>query len=475
MMELEKLLESAAVARPGYVLASFKDAALPMYQLTARVITVEKKPLSPIEEGCLRALDAGLSTPAELCAFLGLPSTVLNSILAALNSRECLSYIRGVGEISAKVGLTVKGKASLNEAVQIVPQERLVKLVFDPLLGRVQFMQASGLWKPREVRDQGWLEIPLCGSKVPEVEDISLQELDRVMQRYKPREEQAIELLAFRRIERREMRFVPCVLLYYKAIQGKEVQVAFYREEGFSVEHENAFRDRGGPSLVGALHVRAAVAMPDMGRAGKLREEAKLLGSVSPAEERQDSESTESTAAFAGKTLRVVRCHEHPILLKTALSGSRRRFLVISPWIRDQVVDLAFLRSLEAMLQAKVSVYIGYGLAEETGQVAKDQARTKQIISKQAKQSLEELQRRYRNLVLKYLGNTHRKLLVSDQTFGVSTSFNWLSFKGDPKQKARDESGILVSKPEYVDEMFADGLDLITNGYDHPPAGVTTH
>jgi hypothetical protein len=52
--------------------------------------------------------------------------------------------------------------------------------------------------------------------------------------------------------------------------------------------------------------------------------------------------------------------------------------------------------------------------------------------------------------------------------FAVSTSFNWLSFLGDPKEKARDESGLLVAKPEYVEELFKDGLDLLENGYGHP-------
>ena len=48
------------ISRPGFKLAYFKDAALPIYQLTARVLTLEKKPINPIEEGCLRAIDAGL-------------------------------------------------------------------------------------------------------------------------------------------------------------------------------------------------------------------------------------------------------------------------------------------------------------------------------------------------------------------------------------------------------------------------------
>jgi hypothetical protein len=36
----------------------------------------------------------------------------------------------------------------------------------------------------------------------------------------------------------------------------------------------------------------------------------------------------------------------------------------------------------------------------------------------------------------------------------VVTSFNWLSFKGDPQMPFRDERGMLVTIPETVEEIF---------------------
>lgn len=45
-MNLEQILEQAGTARPGYELASFKEAGLPVYLLTVRVLTLEKKPLT---------------------------------------------------------------------------------------------------------------------------------------------------------------------------------------------------------------------------------------------------------------------------------------------------------------------------------------------------------------------------------------------------------------------------------------------
>jgi hypothetical protein len=56
-------------------------------------------------------------------------------------------------------------------------------------------------------------------------------------------------------------------------------------------------------------------------------------------------------------------------------------------------------------------------------------------------------------------------MLVCDQRFAVVTSFNWLSYKGDVRGKPRDEVGICIRKPEYIEQSFQDGLSLLRSGY----------
>ena len=51
-------------------------------------------------------------------------------------------------------------------------------------------------------------------------------------------------------------------------------------------------------------------------------------------------------------------------------------------------------------------------------------------------------------------GNTHAKVLLVDSRYFVTTSFNWLSFKGDPAQPMREEEGTLVEGVEAVDAYF---------------------
>src|SRR5258708_2041813 len=136
-MILEDVLEKAAYARPGYVLAAFKEAALPVYQLTARVTTLERKPISPIEEACLKGMDGGLEAPEDICEFLGLPIYVLKGVLASLNAKEQINYLRPVDAPRAKVVLTSKGRLALQYAATIQPDERIVQLLYDPIARRV--------------------------------------------------------------------------------------------------------------------------------------------------------------------------------------------------------------------------------------------------------------------------------------------------------------------------------------------------
>lgn len=489
-MNLEQVLEEAAYARPGYSLVAFKEAALPNYLLTTRLLTLEKKALGPIEEACLSAVSAGLADPDDISAFLGLSRVILNSVLAGLNTNECINYSRPTDWSPASVTLTEQGRATLSTMQETVPHESVVKFVFDPFLRRIRFIWTASLFRPGEVRERGWYEVPLCGAKRPEVEDIPLADIDRVLQKLPRRDEGSRELLAARRIERREMHFLPCVMLFYRALASDEVQAAFYLEDGFSLEHENIFRELDGPRQAGASFALEAPAMPQLGDLiGGLGGQQKVEELLSVEREIATSVTLSGTGPMgaheplvltvgadepvahvgAGRlrtmTQRCIRMHEHPGLLKKALTGSTSRLLIVSPWITHQVVDSMFVMSLEALLRNGVEVTVGYGLAEEDGVRGTDRANQKPAITTRAEKELSTLQQRFDNFKLVFLGNTHRKLLVSDSSFAVVTSFNWLSFRGDPGRKARDEFGFLVSEPDDIETIFQDGIELLASGY----------
>ncbi len=55
---------------------------------------------------------------------------------------------------------------------------------------------------------------------------------------------------------------------------------------------------------------------------------------------------------------------------------------------------------------------------------------------------------------LKDLGNTHEKILLRDNDFVVSGSFNWLSFRGDRGRRFRYEDALQVTEPAAIEEYF---------------------
>ena len=466
-MSLEQILEQASTARPGYELAAFREAGLPVYVLTLRVLTLEQKPLGPIDEGVLRAVQAGLTAPEQLVSFLGLSANVLNPVLAGLTTTEQVNYSRAVGESAAKVTLTAKGRTTLVELSTTRPQERTVRVCFDALTKQLLFISPEQLFKPRELKEMGFVEVPVGQAKRPEVEDISLQDFDRFLQLQRTGLEEKRELLAIRRVERRELHFLGCVMAFYRSQANRnEIDVAFWREDGPALEHENRFRAVGGPELVGAklLTMENTLVAPTpqpqpIDNGGQVPSTPAVP--VTSAE-RQPSPAVEVDDP---QTVQSVLCHEHPALLRRALLKSRKRLLIISPWIRHQVVNWEFMASLEALLRANVTVHIGYGLDEGDGAAKGAPGQSKVAITERAEKDLRGLEGKYKNFHLIYVGNTHRKLLVSDDQFAVTTSFNWLSFRGDSKDKPRDEYGEVFRKSSQVEKRYQAGLALLEDGY----------
>ena len=474
-MSLEQILEQTAHARPGYDLVSFKEAGLPVYVLKLRILVLERKALSPIEEAVLKAVRAGLDSPGSIFEFLGLSRTVLTPVLAGLNTAEHINYSRGAADADAKVTLAAKGRLALAEAATVKPQERVVSVCFDALTKKLLLIAPEQLDRSRDMRALGYFEVPTGSSKRPEVEDIPLQDFDKVLARLSVTNEPTGTLLAVRRIERRELHFLRCVMLFYKNhAQPPEVEVAFWREDGPAMEHEVRFQAVGGPDLVGARLLMAdvvsttGVVLPEILAAATSPEPPSAAVPAQPGQAPMRSTPEVVVAKPSApevETMQTLLCHEHPPFLKKALLSAKRRLVIVSPWIRDSVIDWPFIASLEALLKSGVEVYIGYGIEKADGNGKRNAAKDKPDITPRAEKDLRELANRYKHFHFVHVGNTHRKSLVCDDQFAVVTSFNWLSYKGDSQGSPRDERGIVFRKKHHVERLVAEELELLGKGY----------
>jgi phosphatidylserine/phosphatidylglycerophosphate/cardiolipin synthase-like enzyme len=258
------------------------------------------------------------------------------------------------------------------------------------------------------------------------------------------------------------------------------VQVGFAVDGNLSSEHENAFAGMEGPRKQGIVasirqksnesdflrDIKGQLADPDsedlatkaLQTEAKLRETKDQLVATAGSSEQEALEQRlkallEEHEQLKGKLAQSVVIYlyslDHRPLLEDALTTSRSRLLILSPWIRGEVVDAAFLQKLEALLTKGVNVYMGYGINETP--TAKSNAQ-----DQVAKDSLLKLSQRFPHFRLARLGNTHAKVLIKDSDYAVVGSFNWLSFRGDPNRKFRDEQSIKIQRADLVDSKFAE-------------------
>jgi len=148
----------------------------------------------------------------------------------------------------------------------------------------------------------------------------------------------------------------------------------------------------------------------------------------------------------------IIHTSEHRTYLLKALQEARQRLMIVSPWIRNNVVDNNFISALEDCCKRKIDVYIFYGI--------KSQGRSSLQNDKSAVGKLNKLANSHQNFNFEKVVNTHRKIIVCDDKFGIVTSFNFLSFKADPTMTYRDELGVVIKDKKAIENLFNSGLSL---------------
>ncbi|MGB7712348.1 MAG: phospholipase D-like domain-containing protein [Microcoleus sp.] len=484
--------------RTGFDLVSCREVGLPVYKITVQALTQLRKPIPPIEEYVLKAINVGLSSSEDICGFLGLEPPIIRDALINLRMSEDIDLIAPDDSLMQVWKLTKKGEGTLRHAKIIVPEERTFDINFDGLLRYPRWygkLESRFLLKAKDLRDKDIIEIEPSPKKPPELSDLKLKYVDAIIRQIegasKAKVKQVRDLLALKAIERRQRFFQPALILIYKAKDSDDVQVAFAIDAVLSNEHEAAFaRAKGvkklrllealresapqklaaevlGHEFVAQAPLQQVEAIKEEVSAAQAQIEAQIEITRNTLERTEDQEEklileqqlqeaqqqieklqVKLDSLLAAVPMRWLEMYEHRPLLEQAIQDSQKRLMIISPWIRANVVNKQFIEQLEKLLKRDVQLLIGYGLG-------KDEDDKKYPSDIQAEKNLKKLANQYKdNFILKRLGDTHAKILVSDAKFAVTTSFNWLSFKGDRDRTFRDERGTLVSDPQKIDELF---------------------
>jgi hypothetical protein len=465
--------------RPGYRVIDFGVVGLPVYKVTVIGLTLVKKSLDPIEEFVLRAMKAGLSRADEIGGVLGLTDRVISGVVTEMVARENVIVSGRAGK--EQLLLTAKGTRVCSEQEEIKPAEQTLPFTFDGFLRRPRWYGDFQLYAPKELKGLAIPELRAFPDRGPELLELNVREVEEVVSLAAGRSDNTLTLLRITSIEKRVRLFKEGVALAYRAEDGDDIQIAFAIDSRLSESHERAFAEAKGlqrnpifrelgrrsphTELVEALDAGVMKILSNTEARRGRHEAAKARGKVVAAREeiRQTPDNDRNSGAEHSiqtaeeelksvlqkhglQEVRPVEVYEHAEFLEDALTNARVRLLIVSPWIRAGVVNPAFVRKVEVLLQRGVRVSIGYGLG------LKDE--DERPPDKKATEALHALELRYPGCVVRRLGDTHAKVLIKDRDYYVISSFNWLSFRGDRFRTFREELGTYVSIPERVDELY---------------------
>ncbi len=355
------------------------------------------------------------------------------------------------------VKLTEKGREVAREGELERPTESTVVFYYDGLTRKPIHIAAERLLRPRDLKNAAMGEIRAFPARPPVLEEIELDDVRNALASYHARVDAKVEILSIRSLERRERMFTPSVSVVYRAHIERDLQVAFAIDGRLSKEHEAAFARKNGVDQ-SRLFTRLKERQEQTSRSDVLGTELSRKVDVA---ERDYAAAIQETAASAtcevdggsqpdaaSKTklpmVRPLAVYEHAPLLRESLESAAKRVMIISPWIREAVVGNDFLRSVREAAERNVRIFVGYGLGRDHEKPEDRRARLQ----------LEAIGQDYNSFVLRRLGDTHAKILIKDDEFFVISSFNWLSFRGDPNRTFREEWGTIVRDEDLVDEFF---------------------
>lgn len=461
-------------AKPGHRLLSYGFVGLPVFRVNAECIVLEKTNLSAVDEYVLRTIAEGVNNANHLASFLGLPKSVIDVAIAD-SIRDGSLKVTPQSEII----MTSVGKKKLEEFGTISPKQLMLSFTYDALLRQPQYYPEPALFQPKQMRSLAIPEIRAVPDRGPDADEIDIEQLNQTIRAsIRARKGNPARVLKVERIHRAYRLFLRTVALQFKSTVGEDFHIEFAIDGRPSNEHDHQFAQHNGakrtklfsqltprnpagdldkdidPELAKDLKEICGKSIQNQETARSRRElgtkdrkgdaikatpRKPLLTLKGQADEREPVSTQGHTAV---RVLSVLE--HHPLLLKSIQEASDR-LLIISPWIRNDVVNEGFVKHLADCLSRGVDTYIGFGIG------ATDEWKE---IDSDCKSALERLSSRYGNFNFKRLGDTHAKVLLKDSDYFVLTSFNWLSFRGDPKRPFREELGNVIAIPDKVDEFF---------------------
>lgn len=413
---------SCAGAHPGYELVSYGEVGLPFFELRISAEVLDRKAINPFAEFVLRAVSSGVDDVTGMERLLGLDARVLETTLVSLVTSDHLRGASGYDSVS----ITELGQEALDSATQIQAKSRQLRVVFDPLLSEV-IEPFGNFLQPAELADAGIREVGLPVRLVPELRQLDVAEVERVIRQVGSGREQARDVLALSTMRRFRV-FRPVVAMLFRAKGTIDVVIDVAFSGQVSERHSIALAELG---------LKDKLAAKNAGRDRVRNREFGLKRSkVQPAE---------------GKVM-TLPPYDLPGYLKTALEQAQERVIVTSPGLQGAILDASIQETLEACLNRGVSVHLGWGY-EAKAREASDPAVVK---------DLDRLASGRHNLNVRQLARRIDNVLICDHRYAITSDFPWLSHLGDASRTLGDERGFMVADSAYTDHLADRMITVLT-------------
>lgn len=478
-MTIEELAKKYAHAIPNSKLVKYYEAAMPQFSMEM-ILTMEKeKPLSLLQEFIMKFVAEGINQVSDIYTFLGLSSSCVNTAIANLQGPGLVA----VDIYNASIKLTEKGKDALKSAKTIVPEDIEYKVFMDGLTGEI-YIDTLKKYQKKELRTFEMMAIPR-NIEIPKLQDVKYEDVKAAIAKYRKENVYAKDklegiLLSIAGIEKIYTEYNKVSILIY-VNKFEEIELRVYEKSSRRQDYENVLLQMYNKNMrIFDLDIKKTVdeeqepvfmniipdEVKDEARAYTQRsmeidkELTQLQTQLNAYQEQSVDEDGINTVEAAeviaelkkrieemeeerSSANRVLSTYDHRPLLIRALTEVQNIVVIISPWIKKGGLNNEILRLIEKAVRNGKRVIIGYGISEEEDSDKYIIEKLRGIASKKYRGKLE----------LKALNNTHEKVLMMDNKFLVITSFNWLSFKGDPKRGFRQETGIYTESKESIKAM----------------------
>lgn len=456
---------------PEAIVLDYKSVGYPFYALRLDLTYLANRELKLLEEFVLKCITNGLVKLQEISSFLGMESYQIEKVLSELISRELVKK-------EENLELTTVGLDALEQQTVLAPISETQTFYLDALNGKLTNSFSPEKFDSKIHKNNAINKIVKKPRK-GHIEDLVdyYPDIEQLLQISHPNNPNSIELVQVNNLEKVYPQWHEILLVLYKSNPGdREIEYEIFSRSSIQVEYRNTieklyaegkkilepiFQQMEQDKLPESLgnEVIFSIKDDDIQTVEKLTTKISSLNDPddfietknnSVKQEKQKLQKELKQVQNKTRISEVIHTYQIREYLLKASKEAKNRLMIISPWIKANVVDEKFISTLKDTLKRKVQVHIIYGI--KGLKVQNDEKSIKQ---------LENLKANYKNLQFDKTNNTHRKQIICDDKFAIVTSFNFLSFRADPHLTYRDELGVILRDKQTIEDLFKSGINLI--------------